>query len=141
MSGLGYQLGKLLGTIVVTLSGLRKGVYIAIALLGLVLMLLLYGSVRTNNPKSFPFSPHSLQVGRNARVTNSAQEVNMRQTSGYQNKPRSDVIVTVPSGEVVKIVGGPEHSDNLTWWFVHWGAYEGWMAEYTAGKRVLLEPT
>lgn len=139
MNGLGYQLGKLLGTIVVTLSGISKGVYVAIALLGLC-FILLYSSVRTNSPQPPSASPNYLQVGKSARVTNSAQEVNMRRTSGYQNKPRRDVVVRVPSGTNVNIVGGPASSDNLTWWYVRWGAYEGWMAEYSSGGRLLLEP-
>jgi hypothetical protein len=139
MSGLGYQLGKLLGTAVVTLSRLNKGVYIAIALLSLLLILFLYGAIRTNKLRSSS-SSHYLQVGKSARVTNSAQQVNMRRSSGYQNKPRSDVITTVPAGEMVEIVGGPEHSDDLIWWLVRWDAYQGWIAEHTVSQRVLLEP-
>jgi hypothetical protein len=139
MNGLGYQLGKLLGTIVVTLSGISKGVYVVIALLGLC-FILFYSSARTNTSQPPSSSPNYLQIGKSARVTNSSQEVNMRRTSGYQSKPKSDVVVRVPSGTIVNIVGGPANTDNLTWWYVRWGAFEGWMAEHSSGGRLLLEP-
>ena len=138
MNELGYQLGKILGTVVATFSSISKGVYIAIVLVGLF-FIFLYSSIRTNSPQTPSSSPNYLQVGKSARVTNSAQEVNMRRTSGYQNKPIGDVIVRVPSGTIISIIGGPENADNLTWWYVRWGAYEGWMAEYTASGRLLLQ--
>ena len=140
MKGLGYQLGKLLGTIAVTLSSLGKATYITVAIIG-ILCVLLYNSLPTRIAKPVSSSKDHLMIGGNAKVTNTAQEVNMRRTSGYQNKTRQDVITTVSSGQVVRIVAGPKQSDGLSWWLVRWDAYEGWMAEYNAGKRVLLEPT
>jgi len=141
MRGLGYQLGKLLATIVISLSRLSKSTYIGIALAGLLLVFL-YSVLPTNthnNPPSLSPPSKSLRVGTTAKVTNNSQRVSMRRTSGYLNKSRSDVVVEVPSGEIIKIIGGPERSDKLTWWNVTWGAYEGWMAEYSSSGRLLLE--
>jgi hypothetical protein len=143
MRGLGYQLGKVLATAVISLSRISKSTYIGIALAGLLLTFL-YSVLPTNNPNnqtSLPPPSKTLHMGATARVTNNSQQVNIRRTSGYLNKSKGDVVVKVPSGEIIKIIGGPEHSDNLTWWNVAWGTYEGWVAEYSSSGRLLLEST
>lgn len=81
-----------------------------------------------------------LHVGSFGYVTNNAPEVNMRRTPGYLNKSQNDIIIRVPSGSVVEIIGESEQSDNLIWWYVLWEGHKGWMAEYSSSDRLLIIP-
>jgi hypothetical protein len=51
----------------------------------------------------------------------------------------TDVLVKIPSGELVEIIGGPEEKDSLTWWKITWNGYEGWIAEHTASGREIID--
>jgi hypothetical protein len=172
MRELGYQIGKLLGTITVKLISLRKGVYVAILIISLFLIFLyaaisftnqnlLLPSINSNQRQSTLVSnsahlltnsiqqnekakvtdllSNSIRPGRSARITNYVQLVNLRRTSGYLNKPNDDIIVIIPSGQIVNVIKGSQRSDDLIWWYVRWGVYEGWMAEYNSRQLKILE--
>jgi hypothetical protein len=64
----------------------------------------------------------------------------MRKTPGYQDKnSKKDVVVEVPTGSRVKVLGGPDVADGLNWWYAEWMSYKGWIAEKTSsGKTVLI---
>ncbi len=71
--------------------------------------------------------------------------VNLRRTPGSVSKPAGDVLVEVPSGTVLTVVGGPQSADNLRWWRVEHrpaagGTITGWMAESRANGQILLAP-
>jgi hypothetical protein len=79
----------------------------------------------------------AFRAGDEARnVTSSV--VNIRRTPGHLGKPLGDIVAQAQPGEVVTIVEGPEAADNLTWWYVRYGAAEGWMAEATASGVQIL---
>ncbi len=84
-------------------------------------------------------TPEGIYVGGRAEVVSQVR-VNMRKSPGYRNKPKDDVIVAVPPGSVVEVIGGPKEKDNLRWWQVRWQGKEGWMAEYSSRGTQLLAP-
>jgi Bacterial SH3 domain len=136
MTALGYRLGKFAGTIVATFISINKAVYAGVGLIAVfVLLWLVWPPTIARRPK--PPAPQCLKVGINSRVTDTAQRVNIRRSAGYKSKSKSDVLSTVPSGDVVFVIGGPERSDDLTWWRVRWDGYEGWMAEYNSNGQLL----
>ena len=83
-------------------------------------------------------APSSFQVGDVVRNVNKGV-VNLRQTPGYLNKPSSDRIGLVSSGEQLLVIGGPEQKDKLIWWQVQWKDKNGWMAERTASGVLILQ--
>lgn len=71
-------------------------------------------------------------------VTNS--RVNVRRTPGHLGKAGDDVIVQIPAGDSIVILGETAGADNLTWWRVSFQGVEGWVAESTAsGVQILGE--
>lgn len=70
--------------------------------------------------------------------------VNIRESAGYLGKPAGDVVGQSPPGGQVVIIHGPEVEDGLNWWYVRTvpepgsSAYEGWIAEATAGGVQIL---
>ena len=137
MKGFGYQLGKLLGTIVVTFHRTSKSALVLIVAVGIISLLIFSALTK---PKRTTVEGTTLRIGGRARISYFTN-VNIRQSPGHLNKPRHDIVVTVPSAAIVEIIGGPQQSDNLTWWLVRWGDWQGWMAEYTVGNRQILAPT
>lgn len=79
----------------------------------------------------------TFRAGDEARNVTSTV-VNIRQTPGHLGKPLGDIVAQAQPGDVVTIVEGPEVADNLTWWYVTYGAAEGWMAEATASGVQIL---
>lgn len=74
-----------------------------------------------------------------AKISSQVVEVNLRSTPGYSNKNDAyDVIVKVPSGEIVEVLDGPSKADGLSWWFVSWNGETGWMADHTGSGRAIL---
>jgi len=74
-----------------------------------------------------------------ARISDEVEEVNLRRSPGYLNKnDDNDVIVKIPKGALVEIVGGPTDKDNLTWWKVSWNGHEGWIADHTGNGRTIM---
>jgi hypothetical protein len=138
MNGFGYQLGKLLGTLVVTFYR-NKNAFLLVIAVGLTCLFILIAFNTTNRKTAVGSEASILKPGGRAKISYFSR-VNIRQSYGYINKPESDVVVTVPSGAVLEIVGGPQRADNLTWWRVRWDGWEGWIAEYTAGNRQILTP-
>lgn len=86
-----------------------------------------------------PTGPQTFQVGDIAVNVNDGP-VNLRKSPGYLNKPVSDRIGLVPTGDRVEIIGGPASADDLTWWQVRWQGKEGWMAERRASGGRILAP-
>ena len=77
---------------------------------------------------------------RYARITNQVAEVNLRATPGYIDKnDLTDVVVRIPQGELVEIIGGPEEKDGLTWWNITWNGYIGWIADHTGSGREIMD--
>lgn len=64
--------------------------------------------------------------------------VNIRRTPGHLGKPAGDIVAQALPGDTVTIVKGPSVADNLTWWYVRYGAAEGWMAQATASGVQIL---
>jgi hypothetical protein len=58
-------------------------------------------------------------------VTNTGDCLNVRVAAGREN----DAIVCVKDGTEVKVTGGPQTADALTWWKVQTVLGEGWAAE------------
>ena len=64
----------------------------------------------------------------------------MKRTPGYLGKNDSaDVLVKIPSGELVEIIGDSDQKDGLTWWNITWNGYVGWIADHTASGREILD--
>jgi hypothetical protein len=75
-----------------------------------------------------------------AKISSQVVEVNLRATPGYLGKnDLTDVLVKIPSGELVEIIGGSEDKDSLTWWKITWNGYIGWIADHTASGRVIMD--
>ncbi|RME56080.1 MAG: M23 family metallopeptidase, partial [Caldilineae bacterium] len=73
----------------------------------------------------------------------SPYEVNVRRTPGFVNKPSDDVVASVPSQALLRLVDGPRQADGLFWWQVQWvenPGVQGWMAEVSPGGVRLLAP-
>lgn len=85
--------------------------------------------IQVSNPNSFTY----------AKISTEVIEVNLRHSPGYQNKTDNDVIVKIPSGSVVVLLSRSSSVDNLNWWYIHWGRYEGWIAESSRSGRKILE--
>lgn len=84
-----------------------------------------------------------IAVGGQARTTT---QVRLRRSPGYQNKPASDTISTIPADRTVSVLQGPSAADGLTWWRVRTtdinnATVEGWMAETAPNGVVLMEAT
>ncbi len=74
-----------------------------------------------------------------ARISSEVVEVNLRRSPGYVNKnDNSDVVVKIPSGQTVEIIGGPSSADGLTWWNIYWMGNSGWAADHTGSGRTIL---
>ena len=79
----------------------------------------------------------AFRTGDQARnITSSV--VNIRRTPGHLGKPAGDIVAQALPGDTVTIVKGPSVADNLTWWYVRYGAAEGWMAQATASGVQIL---
>ena len=95
-------------------------------------------SVSPGAPSTPPTSAPAFKAGDMVTNVNKGP-VNLRKTPGYLNKPNSDRIGLVPSGAQLRIIGGPEQKDALTWWQVQWDDKSGWMAERTASGVLILQ--
>ncbi|MBV6401300.1 MAG: hypothetical protein CNIPEHKO_01599 [Anaerolineales bacterium] len=94
----------------------------------------------TTNPTKSTEMVQTEEPKQLVRISNQVEEVNLRRSPGYSNKSNIvDVIIKVPTGAYVQIIGGPEIADGLQWWYVSWNGYEGWMADHTGKGRVILE--
>lgn len=80
------------------------------------------------------------QVVNYARISSEVYRVNLRKSPGHINKNnKTDVVIEIPTGSVVKILDGPKTADGLRWWYVEWRGYKGWIAEKTTqGKKILI---
>ena len=72
--------------------------------------------------------------------------VRMRKTPGFFGKLTSDIVWDVPKDRTLKVLGGPQKADGLTWWNVEvkndqGQTLKGWMAESLANGILLLEIT
>lgn len=81
-------------------------------------------------------------MGQRARNSTNSR-VNIRRTSGHLGKPDGDIIGQMQPGETIEIIGGPELTNNLTWWFVRYSAasgstIDGWVAEATSSGVQIL---
>lgn len=143
----------------VILSGLIAGILTACALIGVGGWFILKGLSHTAHgptrwhpitptptvlisstpPPQTPTETPALHPGTPARVIARAG-VRLRKTPGYKGKPPSDVLVVVPSGATVTVIGGPQEVDGLRWWRVRWRTFEGWMAEESPAGVPLLAP-
>ena len=64
----------------------------------------------------------------------------VRRSAGYTNKPATDVVVDLPVGTRVTVLGGPSRVDNLTWWQIRaTTGQEGWAAQVAPNGQVLLQ--
>jgi LysM repeat protein len=79
-----------------------------------------------------------IMVGGQARVV-ARSGANLRRSPGHTGKPAGDVIMVVPYGAIVNVIGGPTSANGLPWWQVTYGAAGGWMAE-RSGTQTLLVP-
>ena len=71
--------------------------------------------------------------------------VRMRNTPGFRNKPRTDVLLDVQENQIVRVLDGPRSADGLTWWQVQakdsrGRSVIGWMAAALSNGVALLEP-
>ena len=107
MKGFGYQLGKLLGTIVVTIHRTNKSALALVLAIAIISLLIFSGLTKTN--KRTPVEGTALSIGGRAKI-NYFSRVNIRRSPGYLNKPRGDIVVTIPSAAIVEIIGGPQQS-------------------------------
>ncbi len=67
--------------------------------------------------------------------------VRMRRTSGYLNKPATDVVADIAMGSRLTVLSGPQNADGLTWWklrSVTVASQEGWMAQSRENGDALL---
>lgn len=80
------------------------------------------------------------QDGSYARISSQVEEVNLRRSPGYVQKDDTrDVITVIPSSAIVEVLDGPQTADGLSWWYVSWNGYTGWIAEYTgSGKKIMV---
>jgi hypothetical protein len=77
-----------------------------------------------------------------AQITHQVAEVNLRATPGYSNKDDfTDVIVKIPSGELIEIISGPIQKDGLSWWNINWNGYSGWIADHTSSGLEIINFT
>ncbi|MCB9156143.1 MAG: M23 family metallopeptidase [Caldilineaceae bacterium] len=87
-----------------------------------------------------PVAPGKFAIGDTVRTLD---VVNLRRTTGYKNKPASDVITSLAAGTEGRVVAGPESKDDLTWWQVQTASgsstVSGWMAESVSGKELLAK--
>jgi hypothetical protein len=93
----------------------------------------------TSTPQNFfTITPESAR--KYAEISDEIFEVNLRKSPGYKNKNDNiDVVVKIPTGEIVEITGESKSADGLTWWYVIWNGYEGWIADHTgSGKTILV---
>jgi hypothetical protein len=64
---------------------------------------------------------------------------NLRRSPGYINKSdQTDVLLEIPCGTTILILGGPVSADGLNWWKVEISGYQGWVAESTASGRPVI---
>jgi serine/threonine protein kinase len=99
-------------------------------------------ATRTKVPtatSSVPLTPTESSSSQFARISKEVAEVNLRRSPGYVNKnDNKDVIVKIPQGATIEIIGGPTDQDGLTWWNVSWNGYEGWIADHTGSGRTIM---
>jgi hypothetical protein len=85
--------------------------------------------------------PTTIQVNGEA-ITQAT--VRLRQTPGYLNQPPTDIIADASPNTRLRVVGGPQAVDGLTWWQVDVPVQgvqrRGWMAESDPGGVTLLLP-
>lgn len=95
--------------------------------------------VPTQTPKEIIPTSTDVIIGY-AKISREVYRVNLRKSAGYLRKDDSvDVIVEIPQDSPVKLLGGPQKTDGLNWWYVEWNGYKGWLAERTAsGKKILI---
>lgn len=93
----------------------------------------------TSTPqKNFTSTP---EIARKyAEISDEIFEVNLRKSPGYKNKDDNiDVVVKIQTGAIVELTGESKYADGLTWWYVIWNGYEGWIADHTgSGKTILV---
>ena len=91
-------------------------------------------------PSSTPNYQNKQSSSQYAVISNEISYAAIRKSEGYQNKDDTiDIVARVPSGDTVEIIGGPNHTDGLVWWYVSWHGYQGWMADHTASGKTTME--
>jgi Tol biopolymer transport system component/subtilisin family serine protease len=94
------------------------------------------GTMITHEPQTTTSPAGNTKI---AQITYQVAEVNLRATPGYLNKNDfTDVIVKIPAGAMIEIVGEPATKDGLTWWNVSWNGYSGWIADHTGSGLVII---
>lgn len=77
---------------------------------------------------SFSTSPSPLSIGANVTVANTGGVgLNLRSSPAFLNDG-SNVIMVLPEGSAMSIIGGPTQSDGYTWWNIRGGGQTGWGA-------------
>lgn len=91
----------------------------------------------TNTPRP---TNNSEPTEQRAQISDEIYFAAMRKSPGYSEKnDNTDIIAEVPSGAIVKILGGPKRADGLQWWRVSWNGHKGWIAGHTgSGKTILI---
>jgi hypothetical protein len=79
-----------------------------------------------------------------ARVRVITGRLNLRQAPGHVGKPPGDVVTTVPGGNQMTVLGGPESRDGLRWWNLRYvpsaiETHEGWAADGTDDTAFLAD--
>jgi len=97
------------------------------------------GLASTSTPQNF-FTITPDTARKYVEISDEIFEVYLRKSPGYKNKNANiDVVVKIPTGEIVEITGESKSADGLTWWYVIWNGYEGWIADHTgSGKTILV---
>ena len=67
-------------------------------------------------------------------------EVRMRRSIGYLDKPAGDITHALMRGDTARINGGPARQDALCWWLVAHEGSEGWSADRSPDGTPLLAP-
>jgi hypothetical protein len=70
------------------------------------------------------------------RLPETLASLRMRNGAGLQY----DIILLLPDGTLLRVVGGPQEADDLTWWQVRTPeGHVGWTAEVIGSARVLIK--
>lgn len=93
---------------------------------------------KTQEPTATVIIPNVTDT-KYATISNKVYFANLRRSPGYLNKEDSeDSITEVPQGAELNIIDGPEKADGISWWYVEWKNYRGWIAEHTASGKTIL---
>lgn len=81
--------------------------------------------------------PSVLSVGRDAVVTLTARGDSLRLRNAPSLSGR--IVILLPNGTRVRVVGGPQSADGYTWWEIRTPEGNiGWAAEVIGNERVLV---